>query len=78
MSLFSYGITNILCSYERRDNNKVDNKTKAKAKKRTPQTSPPWIFLILILLYLEQEIVYLIVFFDMKSLSTNHVSTGKA
>ena len=78
MSLFIYRITNILCSYERRDNNKVDNKTKAKAKKRTPQTSPPWIFLILILLYLEQEIVYLIVFFDMKSLSTNHVSTGKA
>jgi hypothetical protein len=77
MLLFIYRITNILCSYERRDNNKVDNKTKAKAKKRTPQTPPPWLFLILILLYLEQEIVYLIVFFDIKSLSTNHVSTGK-
>ena len=44
MSLFIYRITNILCSYERRDNNKVDNKTKAKAKMRTPQTSPPGYF----------------------------------
>ena len=44
MLLFIYRITNILCSYERRDNNKVDNKTKAKAKKRTPKPLPLVIF----------------------------------
>ena len=44
MLLFIYRITNMLCSYERRHNNKVDNKTKAKAKKRTPQTPPPGYF----------------------------------